>query len=127
MAVGAGWGYGHSGDSDQGLDICLNTLANTRSYPVKSVDVIGNLLLTLLGPQIGPVLRDLRSTAISSSCSGPGPLLPGDLRPLPGLRDAACAFPFAGSTTNKAEHVLQTWLVTLTATDKVWPSTALYI
>lgn len=68
------------------------------------------------------MLSGLCSTAIPFSCSGPGPLLPGQLLPLSGPRDAAAAFPFAGVINNTAEHVLQTWLVSQAATDETLPS-----
>lgn len=61
--------------------------------------------------------------------------VPSDLRPLPGLRDAAEAFLFAGSTSSKTEQVSQrhtntqtqrmpTWPVTQAATDKALRSAA---
>lgn len=61
------------------------------------------------------------------SCPAPGDQ-PGAQGPR--LRDAAAAFPFAGSTSSKAElgsqrhtHRTGTWPVTQTATQKVLPST----
>lgn len=60
------------------------------------------------------MLRDVRSTAASSSSHGqnsPAQLLnpsPGNLESLPRLRDSAVTFPVAGSASSEAEHVSET-------------------